>query len=153
MRVRVDITLSFLKFSNQFTNMNENLPVIRLAMFDPETQARMSRCQYRKKWVKYKPIGKNVSRGKFMYRNFSLCTCACTPVPGTWWVARVASQCQDLTAQEWLCNAAICKFVSVLTYVLCRWLACLQWKFSVLQRWVRLSILIPLVYSNGGDLW
>ena len=49
MWVRVDITLSFLKFSNQFTNMNENLPVIRLAMFDPETQARMSRCQYRKK--------------------------------------------------------------------------------------------------------
>ena len=49
MRVRVDITLSFLKFSNQFTNMSENLPVILLAMFDPETQARMSRCQYRKK--------------------------------------------------------------------------------------------------------
>ena len=32
------------------------------------------------------------------------------------------------------------------------YVACLQWKFSVLQRWVRLSILIPLVYSNGWSM-
>ena len=42
----------------------------------------------------------------------------------------------------------LCKCTNLCTM----YVACLQWKFSVLQRWVRLSILIPLVYSNGWSM-